>query len=467
MSALIKNYYSVMLAVMYPLIDFLTISVSIMTAYKIYRLLEIGLHVYYEKRQFAVVSLFAAFVTVLLMQGFGVYRKESSLLNTEEIKNVIKASTTSFLLFSVVLVFGKYSPSRYVLVFSFMIGTVLLVVEKTLLYHLHASLWVGNGYNRRIFIYGAGELGQTLYRVIINSPKMGIVPVGFIDDDVGKIGWSCHASGFKRSTCLAILGSYEDIDKLATYHEVTEVFVTIPDIDQERLERIISELKSRGMKVSFVPNLYRMFVHRIRVTQVGGIPLVSEYENFLPGYCIWKRWIDLALTAPLLLTALPLMAVIAAAIRVDSDGPIFFRHERVGKDGRLFQIFKFRTMYSNADPYEVNPTVPDDPRITRVGRFLRRTSLDEIPQLYNVLKGEMSLVGPRPEMPFIVEQYEDIHRERLRVLPGITGLWQLSGDRKRAIHENMDYDLYYIKHMSFFLDLAILIETLIFAFRGT
>jgi lipopolysaccharide/colanic/teichoic acid biosynthesis glycosyltransferase len=123
-------------------------------------------------------------------------------------------------------------------------------------------------------------------------------------------------------------------------------------------------------------------------------------------------------------------------------------------------------MFSDVESYAINPMSQDDPRITRVGRFLRKTSLDELPQLFNVIKGEMSLVGPRPEMPFIVATYNEIQRERLKILPGITGLWQLSGDRKKAIHENMDYDIYYIENMSFFLDVAILIETLIFAFRG-
>ena len=129
-------------------------------------------------------------------------------------------------------------------------------------------------------------------------------------------------------------------------------------------------------------------------------------------------------------------------------------------------MYKFRSMFSDAESYAVSPTNRNDPRITRVGKFLRKTSLDELPQIFNVLKGEMSFVGPRPEMPFIVATYNDIHRERLRVKPGITGLWQLSGDRKKAIHENMDYDIYYMRNMSLFLDMAILVETLVFAFRG-
>jgi lipopolysaccharide/colanic/teichoic acid biosynthesis glycosyltransferase len=129
-------------------------------------------------------------------------------------------------------------------------------------------------------------------------------------------------------------------------------------------------------------------------------------------------------------------------------------------------MFKFRTMHVDAAPYDYSPSVPTDPRITRIGKFLRRTSLDELPQLLNVLLGQMSLVGPRPEMPFIVQQYTDRERQRLEVKPGITGLWQLSGDRAYLIHQNVEYDLYYLQHRNFFMDLAIILHTSVFAMRG-
>jgi lipopolysaccharide/colanic/teichoic acid biosynthesis glycosyltransferase len=163
-----------------------------------------------------------------------------------------------------------------------------------------------------------------------------------------------------------------------------------------------------------------------------------------------KRTFDIIASLLITTAVLPMMIGISMLIKLDSKGPVFFKQDRVGKDGKLFKIFKFRTMHVDAQPYAVNPFSQYDPRITRSDRFLRKLSLDEIPQLFNVLNGDMSLVGPRPEMPFIVEQYNDIHRER----------------RNKAIHENMDYDLYYIRNVSFFMDIAILIETPIFAFRG-
>jgi lipopolysaccharide/colanic/teichoic acid biosynthesis glycosyltransferase len=179
-----------------------------------------------------------------------------------------------------------------------------------------------------------------------------------------------------------------------------------------------------------------------------------------------KRPFDI-LASLILLTALsPILLAVVLLVRFGSAGPIIFRQKRVGKDGKLFDLYKFRSMYVDAPKYGFSPKETDDPRITGIGRVLRRTSLDELPQLLNVLKGDMSLVGPRPEMPFIVEKYDAVQRQRLQVTPGITGLWQLSADRAFLIHENIQYDIYYIRHRSFFMDFAILLHTVIFAMRG-
>jgi lipopolysaccharide/colanic/teichoic acid biosynthesis glycosyltransferase len=225
-------------------------------------------------------------------------------------------------------------------------------------------------------------------------------------------------------------------------------------------------LKAINVKASFIPNLYKVFVHNVKIDKIGEIPVVIEKEEIEPLYLRFKRYMDLFLASVMLILLLPLFLIIEIAIKMESKGPAIFIHNRVGQGGKLFKLYKFRTMYADTAPYAVNPLDQNDPRVTKVGRFLRKTSLDEIPQIINVLKGEMSFVGPRPEMPFIVERYDELHKERLKIIPGITGLWQLSGDRKKAIHENMDYDLFYKRHVSFFLDLAIMIETLIFAFRG-
>jgi lipopolysaccharide/colanic/teichoic acid biosynthesis glycosyltransferase len=197
-----------------------------------------------------------------------------------------------------------------------------------------------------------------------------------------------------------------------------------------------------------------------------------------------KRAIDVALSALLLVLVLPLFAVIAVAIRLDSQGPIFFSQVRIGQNrrrrrgafpepqerrrregfGREFSILKFRTMHADAPRYARKPFDGSDPRVTRVGRFLRRTCVDELPQLINVLRGEMSLVGPRPEMPFVVRKYDETQRRRLDAVPGITGLWQLNARRDRAIHEELSWDLCYTENWSLWLDLNILWDTIRFVF---
>ena len=173
-----------------------------------------------------------------------------------------------------------------------------------------------------------------------------------------------------------------------------------------------------------------------------------------------KRVCDVFVALFILIVLSPLLAVIAMLIKFDSPGPIFFRHYRVGKKGELFLLWKFRSMITETSEYAVSPRSKVDARMTRVGRMLRRLSIDEIPQLINVLRGEMSLVGPRPEMPFIVAQYHQNAYERFSVLPGITGLWQISPARAYPIHENLQYDLHYVRNQNFWLDCVIIFRTI-------
>ena len=186
----------------------------------------------------------------------------------------------------------------------------------------------------------------------------------------------------------------------------------------------------------------------------------------VPDDSILKRGMDIAASSILLLMFLPLFVFVAALIKLDSDGPALFRQERIGKDGEPFEIWKFRSMRVGAHPYARSPVGDRDPRLTRIGRTLRRLSIDELPQLLNVLKGEMSLVGPRPEMPFIVETYGPLEMQRLSVRPGITGLWQISPARAMPIHENLNYDLSYIENQTIVLDCLILLRTIRAVIRG-
>lgn len=185
-----------------------------------------------------------------------------------------------------------------------------------------------------------------------------------------------------------------------------------------------------------------------------------------PIYNGLKRVFDLLLTIPATIILLPVMLAIIVAIRVDSKGKAMFAHKRVGKDGKLFTIYKFRTMHQDTDTHAHSPSSRSDERITKVGKFLRRTSLDELPQLFNIIIGNMSLVGPRPEMEFIVKTYMPLEKARLLVKPGLTGIWQIAGRKDLPLHKNLEFDLYYIENRSILFDLLIIFKTIGVVLRG-
>lgn len=222
-----------------------------------------------------------------------------------------------------------------------------------------------------------------------------------------------------------------------------------------------------GIAFSVIPPTYGHYLHDLEVDDIGGIPVIREKERvsrFI--YPILKKIFDLSVSLIALILLSPIFLVLAVIVRLDSPGPIFFSHRRVGLNGKEFNFLKFRTMYTESSPYAITPNSAEDPRITRFGRWLRRSSLDELPQFFNVLAGDMSLVGPRPEMPFIVSSYSEEQRQRLRVKPGITGVWQISAVRGEPIHANMEYDLFYIEHQSLLLDVIIMVKTVATAIRG-
>lgn len=240
-----------------------------------------------------------------------------------------------------------------------------------------------------------------------------------------------------------------------------------PDLSSDELTEAARAAEQAGSKVAFLsaPPIHEQ--QPAETMNIDGLLFTSSRQR--PGawhYTFVKRIADLLASSLLLVLLAPLLILIAILVRLDSPGPALFVQKRVGLNGELFDMYKFRSMVAGAARYAPSPTSSRDPRITRIGRFLRRASLDELPQLINVFMGTMSLVGPRPEMPFIVERYDARQRQRLQVIPGITGLWQLSADRAFPIHRNIEYDLYYIRNRTFVMDVAILIHTLVFAVRG-
>ena len=448
------------------LADLLTITLGIRLGYLVYGAAAIGKHVHFPLQLiWAVGAVFAA-VMVLMLDRVGAYRRGNSLLRVRETEQILRVSAEALLIVLTVSFFAHLLVPRWLLVLCLSLVPLLLLAEKYLMYLLvHALHSRGYG-NERVLIYGAGCTGRRVFSVLRGSPKLGLVPVAVIDDNPAKAGGTLFEMAYERRRSAEIIEG-PITRELITAYAVDLVIIAIPSMEREKFIYTVEEAVAADSRVSFVPNHLLSSDSGVDHRDIDGI-LLASLGKPVPrlAYEGAKRTCDFLGSLTLVILGAPLFLLLALIIKLESDGPIFFRQERVGHDGKPFRMYKFRTMQISASPYDYSPRESCDPRITRVGRFLRKTSLDELPQLFNVLQGTMSLVGPRPEMPFIVEQYTNHHRQRLQVKPGITGLWQLSGDRAFLIHENIEYDLYYIQHRNFFMDLAILFHTFFFAMRG-
>jgi exopolysaccharide biosynthesis polyprenyl glycosylphosphotransferase len=242
---------------------------------------------------------------------------------------------------------------------------------------------------------------------------------------------------------------------------VDEVFIADPSLGHTRMLSLVLDCEDLGLTFRVVTNLFEVLTAGTPVDLVDDLPVVRLGRDHVPRvYVPLKRGFDVVgALAGIALTA-PIVAWCALRTRQTSPGPAFFAQERTGQHGRTFRMYKFRTMHADVDRYAVAPRDAQDDRITPYGRWLRVTSIDELPQLWNVLVGDMSLVGPRPEMPFIAATYDEWQRRRLSVKPGITGLWQILGRKDLPMHENLQYDFYYIRNRSLSLDLSILLRTI-------
>ncbi|HIC93861.1 MAG TPA: undecaprenyl-phosphate glucose phosphotransferase [Anaerolineae bacterium] len=361
--------------------------------------------------------------------------------------------------------------SRLMLGYVFVLIVVILslsrLVERVILDRLRRR---GIGVDR-VLIVGAGEVGRAIMRNIVAQPQLGYQIIGFVDDDPVK--QRTDIGRFKA------LGGTENLPRLLQEQAVDEVIITLPWTSHRKVIRLMGHCERQGVRAKIVPDLFQMSLNRVDVDDINGIPLIGVKEVTIRGWNLAiKRAMDVVIASVGLVLCAPLMGLIALLIKADSPGPVLFRQVRVGRGGRLFTLYKFRSMRQEAEAeraqlLDLNEAtgpifkIRDDPRLTRVGKLLRRTSLDELPQLYNVLRGEMSLVGPRPPIPSEVEQYQEWHRRRLEVSPGVTGLWQVSGRSDLTFDEMVMLDLFYAENWSLWLDLKILLRTIPTIILGT
>src|SRR5579864_7905613 len=448
------------------LMDLLTVGFAVVAGYLAYYNLHLGKHIQYPLKAVFGVAFAFAIVVLLMLDRVGAYERGNGLLRIRETEQVLRVSIQAFLVVFAASFFTQVLVSRWLLLISVTIVPLSLFMEKHLVYRVVRALH-SRGYGiEKVLIYGSGSTGRRVFSALCRSPKLGLEPVAFVDDDKSKVGTLVFEMSYDRRKSAPVVTGPIRRD-LITRHDADLLIIAIPLISHERFIEATNEALAAHARVTFVPSQFFPSDLLLDYDDIDGVLLASfDKGSQRRVYELAKRIGDVLGSILLMTLGAPFLLLLTILIKLDSKGPAFFRQERVGQHGRLFQMYKFRTMHTDAPRYEYSPSVSSDPRITRFGRFLRRTSLDELPQLLNVLQGTMSLVGPRPEMPFIVKQYEPRHRQRLEVKPGLTGLWQLSGDRAFLIHENLEYDLYYIQHRNFFMDLAILLHTSIFAMRG-
>jgi len=315
----------------------------------------------------------------------------------------------------------------------------------------------------RVLIVGAGEVGRTIMRAVVARPELGYQIVGFLDDDPAKSKTSIGR--------YPALGTTDKLPEMIDAHQFDEVIIALPWTSHRKIVQIMNQCIRASVRARVVPDLFRMALSTVAVENLDGVPLLGIREPPLHGWqIVFKRAADLVMASAGLVLLSPLMSLIYVAIKLDSPGPTIFKQTRVGRGGSHFTCYKFRSMHADAESKvrmlrdRNEATGPlfkmrHDPRRTKVGRILRRLSLDELPQLWNVVKGEMSLVGPRPPLPAEVEQYQPWHLRRLDVSPGITGLWQVSGRSDLTFDEMVLLDIYYVENWSPYLDLRILLKT--------
>ena len=451
--------------------DLLTSAVGISAAFYLCAHLPFAAPVQIPPRLIAAVSGIFGFFVVFLQYRDAAYRGGGGLLQIRETERAIRVpAQAAILLWIVSLLLGLRVP---VLVFlaAIVVAPALLILQKQIVFAIARGLQQRGDQVDRVVIFGAGDIRRGVLSALLHSPRLGFQPIAVIDDGPAPAGASLLAMGYRGRPAIPVK-SGPLTSALLESLQCDLLMIAIPDLTPREVAEFTQAAHEAGSEIAILVSpmgqeQQRTESIRTESFQVDGLQFASSrpYSSSW-HYAMAKRLTDLALSFVLLVLLSPLLILVAILVRLDSPGPALFVQKRVGLNGDLFNMFKFRSMFEDAAKYAPSPTSSSDPRITRIGRFLRRASLDELPQLINVFLGTMSLVGPRPEMPFIVEDYDTRQHGRLQVVPGITGLWQLSADRAFPIHSNVEYDLYYIRNRTFAMDVAILIHTLFFAIRG-
>ena len=422
------------------------------------------------------VFIIVAVIWPIFFATYSVYdgRRNQGLM--DELRNVFIATCVSTIVLAGIL-FLTYRDTSRVFFLIFVFADLILLLGSRIIFYLYRSLGKNkNGSRqRKVVIIGIGEVGRT---VVAQLRKYGLTDfhlIGYLDDDPRKQG--------QVFDNMPVLGTLDQVSEVVAKYDVRDAVIALPLRSHERLIKICTSLQKLSVRVHVIPDIFALAFPNITLDGFGGIPVIDlGYPGVQGKKRVEKRVFDLLIGTIILILISPFILIIAIIIKIDSPGPAIYKQIRVGENGRVFTMYKFRSMFNNNDnavhqqhvtrlikqnlsPEQVNGNkdgtlkMEDDPRITRVGHFIRKTSLDELPQLFNVLRGEMSLVGPRPDVPYAVELYKEWHKRRFESLPGMTGWWQVKGHNRVSYEEMMRMDIYYIEHMSLWMDIKILFLT--------
>ncbi len=385
------------------------------------------------------------------------YQRRRPISHLDEIYRIVTLTTLATLLTVAVvsLLLRDFTYHRMFLAYAWAMNIGLLTAGRL----LHAQVqWTAQARgigDDRVLLIGAGEVGRMILQKILQTPKLGFQVVGVIDN-----------SGARSVFGVPVLGGIADIPWIIETHAVDEVIIGLPESSHQEIVGIISLCEREKVGIRVFPDVFQIMASEVTIGDLGGLPLLTIRDVALQGWRLTlKRGMDILLSGIGLILISPFMLFMAILIKLDSPGPVFYAQERMGLDAKPFKMLKFRSMYQDAEKEGPGWTTENDPRRTKLGAFMRRFNIDELPQLINVLIGDMSLVGPRPERPVYVEQfrqriprYMDRHREKA----GMTGWAQVNGLRgDTSIAERTKYDLWYIENWSLALDIKIIIRTII------
>lgn len=442
--------------------------------------------------------LFVPIVKTIALRKYGLYKLRGGFSFSDDFVRIFRASTISFLVLVLIaflfrqgfsyrdgqLILLDFSYSRLVFVYDWIISIALFWATRCVVRTIQIIYRSSERNLIPTIVVGCGEMAQVCIAEVSEKPRLGYKLVGAVTASLTEDHTAVKGYGVR------MLGDFDNLPELVKKYGIEEVLITDTSINPRKMFEVLMECgRDHHIKYRVVPNLFNCLPGKTEIATIGTLPMIKLYEEPLRGsQRILKRGMDVMVSVLLLLITWPFWLALAILIKLESKGPVFLKQERVGMDGKVFSMFKFRSMKDGVDDQahrelmqrmingeDANQGTSDqplygklknDPRLTNIGSWMRRYSVDELPQVFNVLVGQMSIVGPRPPIPYEVRHYQDWHRTRFHVRPGITGLWQVSGRNRLHFEEMVRLDVFYIENWSPWLDLKIMLKTLPVMMRG-